>query len=360
MMSKRSNLLSPSEQETLEIRDFIYHIVIADAERPEYLSQINLTSQTQKDFFKKLIIDTAKGTQFVFSDPDDNEIKGYCNAILENPTDNFVSNSCDIVGEFFKQHSSSTNNGIVIVARVTIGHQPNQHNMIAVIKVDYTPVLNQKRDSSDSTIVSFEELIETLAETEISVQKKALIDVSNKFEWDVVAVERNKGGKNYDSDKALTDFFRKFLSVRLRLNNSTYTRLVISAVNDWAKQYDGDMESTPSDLKAKTVSLLEVYDDQPFSLDTLKEVVCNHRSATEKQSLAADFDNYMAEKGLSGVSFTPRKNSIQPADRKTTLSTDDDVKVIFSGSAEDNNIEIEKLADDTTKITITTTGYKES
>jgi hypothetical protein len=359
-MSKRSNLLSPSEQETLEIRDFIYHIVDAKNDVPEYLSQINLSGQSQRDFFKKLIVDTAKGTQFVFSAPDDNKVKNYCDGILADPSGSFVKFSRDIVRDFHEHHSGTTTSGIVIVARVTIGHQPNQHNMIAVIKVDYTPVLNQKRDSADPTIVSFEELIETLAETEVSVQKKALIDVGNKFEWDVVAVERNKGGKNYDSDKALTDFFKKFLSVRLRLNNSTYTRLVISAVNDWAKQYDGDMESTPSDLKAKTVNLLEAYDDQPFSLDTLKEVVCKHNSAAEAQSLAADFDDYMAEKGLSGVSFTPRKNSIQPADRKTTLSTDDDVKVIFSGSAEDNNIEIEKMTDGTTKITITTTGYKES
>lgn len=349
----RNSVLTEAQRNELVVEDFIYHILKSSEDEPDYLDEVVLSSESQRNFFKKIIAETGRGTQYNFIDKENSHLVAACNSIIINPSAEFIDQSKEIARIFLNQHSGKTADGVLIIARATISANTQRQSLIALIKLDYSTVLRQQRDAKQSTKVRLEEIIEALSEQAASVQKRALIQLDNTFSWDVLAVERKKSGAVLDTEDAITDYFKRFLGVRLKQNDSAITKQVVVACHKWAKQYDGDLGGkTPADIRHSVISLLDAYSEAELSFEEIKNQICRHSDAAEAEKMSSSFDSYMDETGLGGIVFSPKSGSIPKKDRKGEWITDAGIKVIWEGERNPNILDKKKQADGSFIITI--------
>lgn len=344
-MRDRISAVPAASINSLEVHEFIYHIMIQGTSLPEYLKEVSLTFD-QRKFFTEMIQECTKGTQYIF-DERNKEGKGeeesllstWCNEITQDPKKYFESNSKKIAKDFLRFHPNTAVSGILIVSRVTMEIDTETKSFIAIIKVDYTKVLQQIRNKNDNLKVSFKEISDSLAENKSAIQKRALIDVNNIFKWDALAVERGRVGKKLDSDKAITDYFERFLGVKLLANDSVYSRRVPSLVSKWAGTVEG---LSKSEAKATAVALINAHDGQVLSMDDIAVAVCAHENEDVHNERLISFKNFMGreENAMEGVQFVARPASIPDSDKVNCYRTNKHVIVKFEGSPESNGIEI--------------------
>ncbi|MCW0921210.1 nucleoid-associated protein [Pseudomonas sp. RG1] len=360
-MRNRVSVLTEVQRNELVVENFIYHILKSGEDEPECLDEVLLSSDTQRAFFKKIISETGQGTQYTFVDKENSHLVTACNAIVEEPDIQFVEQSKEIARLFLGQHSAGqTADGVLIVARVTIISGTSRQSLVALIKLDYSTVLRQQRDAVQNTRVRLEEIIEALSEQAAAVQKKALIQLGDDFAWDVLAVERKKTGAVLDTEDAITDYFKRFLGVRLRVNDSTLTKQMVVACHRWARAYDGDLGGrTPSDVRHSVIGLLDAFADGELAYSEIKDRVCIHTDPAQVTRMKSSFDSHMDELGLGGVSFSPKPGSIPNKDRKGEWITDAGVKVIWQGERNPNILDKTKQADGSYIITIRATTVEE-
>lgn len=334
---QRSLAISQSMRESISIHKFIYHILLSSEDEVDYLSAVSLT-ETQKEFFQEMIAESSRGTKYTFVDSDNSLLYEKCNEIVGNLDDDdlFIRASKQLANSFKSQHDKRMADGIVIVTAFSMLVNMQPKNFVAILKLDYKPVLQQKRDENDPTKVTFEEITDSLLEEKAAIQKRAIIDVGESFNWDAIAIERGKTGAKQDSDVAIGDHFRNFLSVKLLENNTVLMRKAISHSKKWATQHE---ELVPSDVKARVISYIEAHDEQTVNMDDIKELVCNCDNPDTKTRLESSFDSYMDEVGLNGVQFTPSSNSIPKKDKKTKLKTNMNVTVEWQGEMRDAGVE---------------------
>lgn len=361
-MRNRSSVLTEKQRGELIVENFVYHIIRTDQDEPEYLDEVVLSSEEQKRFFRDIIAETGQGTQYAFLDRKTSTIVQICKPILENPDNNFIDQSRQLAASFLSYHSGGqTSNGVFIVARATVPDGTSRKSLLAVIKLDYSPVLRQRRLSGKLARVSLEEIVEALSEQKSSVQKRALIDLEENDNWDILAVERKKTGSVLDTEDAITDYFKRFLGVKLRENSSSITKRMVTECHRWAKSYDGDLDGrTPADVRHSLISLMDAYEDGELSYDEVKDRVCRHKNPELVKRMRRSFDNHMDESGLSGVTFSPKPNSIQKSSRKGKWETDTGIQVIWQGERNPNLLDKEKQADGSYIITIKANDISEN
>lgn len=323
--------LNAESRESLTIHKFIYHTIEPKKEESavSLLTEVVL-DESQKEFFKGIILQSAQGTRFKFNDPDNSPFVRECKRIISNP-DEFIDASGQLVLQFATAHDKRMADGVVIVALVSMLVGGRAQYFISLLKVDYARVMEQKRDAQEPTKVTLREIADSLSENKSDIQKRALIDVQDIFPWDVIAIERSKSGQVVDTDEAVGAHFKRFLSVSLMYNDSTYTKNTVAAVNAWAKTQPG---IDPVETKAKAVSFLDANDGQVVSLDSIRDIVCTSESDEVRQQLVSSFNNFMDTNELNGVSFVARKGSITPSERKSKMTTNNGVEVIWYGSKE--------------------------
>ena len=353
-MRNRSSVLNQNQRDELRVENFVYHIIKANEETPEYLEEVVLSSDTQREFFRGIIAETGQGTQYVFLNSETSTLASYCRNIVEDPDDNFIETSREIADSFLSYHTAGrTSDGVLIVARVTIPVAIERQSLIALIKLDYTPVLRQRRMEDGSARVALEEVMEALSEHKSSVQKRAIIDMGNNFNWNVLAVERKKVGAVLDSEDAISEYFKSFLTVRLKQNDSTITKKIVVECHRWAKNYDGDMDGkTPADIRHTVINLIDACADGELTYDELKERVCRHRDENQAQRILTSFDRHMDEAGFSGITFSPKPASVTNRDRKGEWETDSGIKIIWNGERNPNVLKKERQEDNSYLITI--------
>lgn len=347
---ERPSSISEDSIKTLKIHEFIYHIMIQGTSLPEYLDEVVL-SPSQEKFFTEKVTECARGTQYLFEDVNSSLTPTLCSEIVENPASNFVENSKKLAEHFLVSHPNTASSGVLIVTRITMQINTVTKSFVAVIKVDYTKVLQQVRDKKNSKLMKFKEIVDSLSEDKNAIQKRVLIDVENTFKWDVLAVERGRVGQKQDSDSAITNYFKKFLSVVLRLNDSVYSRKIPGAVFNWAKTEE---DVNASDARAKVVALIKANDGQQMSIDDICTVICAHEDKIKNTTLTSSFKKYIKREDveLDGVNFIAREKSISTSDKTSKLKTNHNVTITFDGTLEERKIEIEKLESGQQRITI--------
>ena len=348
--NQRALAISQTMRDSITIHRFIYHILLASEDEVDYLSAVNLTT-TQMEFFQEMIAESSRGTKYTFVDTENAPLNEQCSELVTNLNDDnlFIRTSERIAHNFKAQHDKRMADGIIIITTFSMVVNAQPQNFVAILKLDYKPVLQQIRDSNDPTKVSFEEITDSLLEEKTAIQKRAIIDVGDSFNWDVIAIERGKSGAKHDTDVAIGDHFKNFLSVRLLQNNTVLMRSAISHSKKWASQHQ---ELTPSDVKSRVINYLEAHDEQSINMDNIKELICEHDNPDVKARLENSFDVYMDNVGLNGVQFTPSANSIPKKDKKTKLKTNMNVTVEWQGEMKDVGIE-QRNINGRTVITIT-------
>lgn len=319
MATNRSLVINQTMRDSIKIHDFIYHILITSADDVDYLEQVTLNPK-QTDFFKEMIAESSRGTKYQFKDRVDPSLFNDCSMILDNPDDDdFFINQSEIIAKNFKaEHDKRMADGIVIITVFSMEVNSKRERFIAILKLDYKPVLQQVRDPKKPKHVIFKEITDSLVEDKSAIQKRAIIDIGDSFDWDVIAVERSRTVAEQDTESAIGDHFSNFLNVKLLMNNSAMTKKAITHIYQWAK---GEQTLTATDIKAKTIHYVEAHDGKTINMDDVRGLICDHPDEKIKADLTTSFDTFMDEVGFNGVQFTARKNSIAASEKKNKVTT---------------------------------------
>lgn len=343
----RESVLLSNHRDSLNIESFIFHVILKDEDTPRYFDVVTFRDNKQRDFFKEIILMAAEGTQYIFTDRENSDFVHNCQEILENPAENFVPLSRTLASSFRQLHIGHVNDGVFIVARVSMLVDGERRSFLSLLKVDYANVLQHVRDRiGTNEVVTFNEITESIAEDKKNIQKWAFIDVGGSFGWDVLAQQRGRTGRQANTPEAISDYFKQFLCVTERENDSTLTRSVVQAVNEWSRKQEG-LPEVSSNYKSRALDYMGAADT--FNTDEFINLIVRDEDSERKQRIMNSLREYLSEKGLAGQTFTPKAGSLPTAQKKNTLKTTNGVTIIWEGQAEDRGIQIE-----TTRIN----GYK--
>lgn len=362
--------------DSLQIENFIYHVIRHDTEEPSFNDEVTL-EQEQKEFFERQIRQACEGTQFLFSNPADNTCRIDCLDILGDIT-TLVPKSRVLTQRFFSAHNRTMSDGIFIVAVVSVLVGDQRHKLLSFLKIDFTTVYQQKRNEVDGRhIVSLTRIIDSLADTPKALQKWAILDPGTEFAWDVIALQRGKTDKVKDTNEAISDYFRNFLQVIVRDNPSSLTKKTVTKTSDWSRRVAGMLPShvKHTDIKARSVSFFDSHDQfdtdsyvehvlgsfipPELKEDDLTEEQLRQKASYLQQQMACkdSLIDMLTTSEISGQVFECRPNSIPSANRKSKLVTGEDVAIFFKGELADNNIKIEDENGEKV-ITIRTTQFE--
>lgn len=344
-------------KESVRIENFIYHIIRKDVEEPVYNDQVSLSPE-QKIFFESCIRSACDGTQFIFTDPDNNTCKADCEAILDDVSGQLNPVSRRLSGRFFSAHNRSMSEGVFIVSVFSVLLNDNRHNLLAFLKVDYSTVYQQQvTHVNGQQLVSLTRVMDSLADSPKALQKWAVVDPSNTFAWNVLALQRDTTSAKKDTEVAISGYFKNFLQVTVRENASTLTKNTVSGVNEWARGLaDIPEDMGRSDFKSRAINYFENTDT--FNTDIFVERVLgsymsedlSDEEKAERHDLKvvheASLRNFLAEKGIAGQVFESKPASIPRSSKLTTLKTSTGVKVSYQGTRRSNNIEVSQIGNE--------------
>ncbi len=356
-MARQSVLLS-THRDSLIIEDFIFHVILKNEDTPRYFNEVTFTDDSQRKFFTDLILAAAEGTQYVFSDREHSDFVRNCQLIIDDPKSNFVTQSKILTHSFHELHSGNVNDGVFVVTRVSMVVDNERRSFIALLKVDYARVYQQIEERNDNNIrITFKEIQESIAEDKSKIQKWALVDISNKFGWDVLAKQRGRSGKQADTPEAISDYFKRYLGVTERECDSNLTRAFVTNVFAWARQQEGLPEcEIPNNYKARAISYMEATNT--FDSEKFVDFVVRDDEPDRKEQLINSLTEYLRNQGLHGQVFSPKPDSLPKSQKKNTLKTEFGVTVIWEGNMNANGITIDDNSDQNYKvITIKTPNY---
>jgi hypothetical protein len=328
-MSTRNLVITQEMRDTITIYNFIYHILKTEVDTVEYLTAVTLTKDQTK-FFQDMIAESSRGTKYRFADKAHAPLYTQCSALLGNIHDDtiFLDESKSIAHNFKATHDKRMANGIVVVTTFSMVVNTQTHNFVAIIKLDYKPVLQQIRDQSDPTKVTFQEITDSLLEDKAAIQKRAIVDIGQSFDWDVIAVERGKSASKQDTDVAIGDHFKNFLSVSLLEDNSAVTRKAITHASKWAQKHT---ELASAEVKSRVINFLDAHNEQNINMDDIRDLLCENTNPITKVMLTNSFNSYMDDVSLSGVQFTSKANSIPKSEKRTKVKTNKNVILQWEG-----------------------------
>lgn len=344
------SVLSQAQRDSLAIHNLIFHIIdpeIKEDDHVVYLDEVQL-QEKQKDFFLDRLRDIAEGTQYVFSQ-DAVHLKEKCEALLDDE-DNFNQLSRQITADFAGRHQEQMSAGVFVIAVVTfLAAAHNQRKLILLVKMDRRPSFSYKyKNEGGKRIAIMEEVENALSETKAAVQKSAVIDVTNFFAWDVLAYDRVK-------KPLLSDYFKGFLGVLNRHQDSELTRIAHATVRKWAKVLKVEDLPEGEDLFSFTGRAFNYLSDRDqFDTDSFVDTVVRDEDVARKAVLSAGLRQALVDAGVAGQLFSPKPASIPKRDSQQVYKTAEGVTISFVGDKDLVGMRIEPKPDGGKIITIET------
>ncbi|WP_372374146.1 nucleoid-associated protein [Vreelandella venusta] len=341
-------VLTQEQRKTLEIEDFIFHIIDPDAPgKVIKLDEVQLQDK-QKAFFLDRLRDIAEGTQYVFN-LDAANLQEHSRQLIHE-RDGFINLSYSLTQEFARLHGGQMSAGVFIVSVVKyLAAAHDWRQLVFLVKMDQQESFTysyEERDGKRVAIVN--EIPNALNENKRAIQKSALIDSTDRFAWDVLAFDRVKR-------PMLGDYFRDFLGVIERQQDSVLTKSAHAAVRKWAKEFP--KEDLPQGEDVNTYlgrAFNYLKDNDTFDTDGFLNVVIRDEDATRKEDCVRSLHEVLADAGVAGQSFRPRPDSLPKKQRKQTYETVEGVTIIYEGTQETAGIDIDFLEDGGAKVTIST------
>lgn len=362
-MAAKESQLSATELGSLDLKRLIFHVYDPSRTDDSLIcldADVPLTQGTYAPFFKERLRDSSRGTQFVFHG---NHLptRDLCAKLISHP-EQIVPISKEIAEAFASHHRGrQMAAGVIIIALASVITGGNELGLVFILKVDHKPVLTYQLATDDHDLVTAQvrAVADALVEDKAAVQRSALIDISTTYAWDVLASERNEGAA-----PELRQFFKAFLSVEMREDASVLTRRAVDAVSGWSRALSE--ENRPPDEvwhRYRERATQYMFDHAEFDTDEFINTVVRDEDRERRERTKQSLKEALAEKGLSGQSFKTRPNSLSVAQRKTKLTTDEGVRIIYEGDQGSRRITIR---DDPERglgakiVTILTTGITES
>ncbi|NVM66614.1 hypothetical protein FHW88_004932 [Mucilaginibacter sp. SG538B] len=331
-MAKES-VLTAAEKESFEIERFIFHIIIQSDPAPIYLDEVELNEEQIK-FFQFRFKEISEGIQHVFKNSADSQFKEYCQQLVDDPNGQFVRISKILSASFKREHSKSTADGVFITALVKV---EGSRQLIFLLKLDNRKVYQYKINKSKAAL---EEIKDTFVEDKKAIQKSALIDISDYYAWDVLAKERTPG-----LQKGIREYFSKFLDVVEKDTPSKLTEKAVSTVRQWAIANKAELDPGEDISSYKNRAIAYLSATPTFKTEDFINSVVVDDDEMRMEKLSQLLQDFCDEKGLTGQSFKPNKNSLTRNVKKNVRQTAEGVKIEWEGNPEDNLISIPNTKD---------------
>lgn len=350
MSQPLEGVLNQAHRDSLEIVDFIFHIIDPEAEEGQevvYLDEVQLQSR-QKAFFLERLREAAEGTQYVFK-PDAVHLKEKCQQIVAEPL-RFVELSRQITENFSSRHDGQMSAGVFVVSKVRYLVSANDwQNLVFLIKMDRRSSFSYSyTEQNGRRIAVMSEIENALNETKTAIQKSALIDVSNIFSWDVLAFDRVK-------KPLIGDYYRGFLGVTERQQDSALTRTAHSTVRKWAKRLTAEQMPSGEDALGYVGRALNyLKDHDAFDTDEYLNAVVRDDDSQRKAELIGLLREELASTGVAGQHFKPRPDSLQSKDKKQVYQTAEGVTISFEGDKTIVGLSIQDIGNNRKRISIET------
>ncbi len=331
--------LTVAEKDSLEITHFIFHIIIAGEDEPEYLEEVEI-DVAQKQFFKDRIIDASSGTQYVFTGPEQNNLRTSCVQILDDPGTNYLTESKKIAASFLGHHSGRMSDGVLIISRITIVKNDQLVPMVSLIKMDHQRVLQYSLEDTDvGRRAVIEEITNSFVEDKSAMQKVALIDIGKQYAWDVIARERGAA-------EGVAEYFRRFLGTTERESASVLTKKAVQAVRNWAVLFRQDLpdDMDPTLVKSRAVTYMNTHDT--FNTDSFLEMLVSDDDQERKAQNLRSLREHLEAEGIAGQTFATRPAVLTRSVTRNKYSTEEGVKIEFDGAATARGVSLPKERDD--------------
>tara|TARA_R110000850_G_scaffold16079_17_gene50230 strand:+ start:16215 stop:17261 length:1047 start_codon:yes stop_codon:yes gene_type:complete len=328
-MAKESSL-SKAIRESVKIEKFIFHVVIKGEDEPRTMTRVDLEPK-QRAFFCQRIADSSEGTQFKFREKDMGTALR-CKRIVDDPENNFLPESINLATDFQEEHKGNVTDGAFIVAHFTIEVDGSTVPMIAMIKMDHSRVLEYKiQQEAGGSVAKISEILNSFVESKTAVQKCAIVDVGDTFDWDVLAFEKKK-------TIGIAEYFRVFLKVTESDNSSNLTRKAVSSTFTWARANSADLPEVPRHYKERAIQYLEMSDH--FDTAAFVDAVVKDDDVERKARLMDGLLDELTVIGVAGQRFAPKPGSIPDRDKRNKLITKEKVQIIWFGDEESAGIKI--------------------
>lgn len=325
--------LTAEERNSLKLTHFIFHIIIADEDEPYFLEEVQV-DDAQKSFFIDRVIDASVGTQFTFSNRDQNRLLQSCRAILENPSENFLQSSKDIAADFLGHHSGRMSDGVIVISRVTIVKHGVLIPLVSLIKMDHQRVLQYSlEDTPEGRRAIIAEITNSFVEDKSAMQKVSLVDIGDQYAWDILARERGAA-------EGVAEYFRRFLGATEKDTAFNLTKKAVAAVRQWATMFKQNLPDgvDSTSIKARAVNYMHSHDT--FNTDTFLEMLISDDDPARKERNINSLRAHLETTGIAGQTFPTRPASLTSKITKNKFSTEEGVKIEFDGAADQRGVTI--------------------
>ncbi len=345
--------LTEEQKNSLQIKEFVFHIIDPNISEEDHILPIDEVQlhEKQKIFFLDRLKEILTGTQYIFK-ADAGLLKQKCIELTAYPKKiNEISRT--LASDFTGRHKGSMSIGIFVVAQVQFLAKANTwKKLILLLKMDQSESFSYKRVEINGKFVAvLNENENSLSRDKNSIQKSAVIDADNYFAWDVLAYDRVQKPR-------LGDYFKAFLGVQERLQEAVLTRTALSTVKQWVKsipQEDLPEGEDSASFSGRAFDYLK--NNINFDSDSFIETVVRDENKDRRDKLKDQLKAKLTETGVYGQTFVPKPESLKRKETLSKMITKEGVSVIFQGSREAVGIDVVKLKNGKTRITIETSSY---
>lgn len=342
-------VLSQNQRASLEIVDFIFHIIDPDGDEDNkviYLDEVKLHAQ-QRVFFLARLTEIAEGTQYIFKE-NAVHLKKPCIEMLSSP-ERFVDLSKEMTEHFSGRHKGQMSAGVFIIATVKYLLKANDwQKLVFLVKMDKSQSFSYTYKIENGKRIAELPLIKNaLAETKSAIQKSALIDVSNIFVWDVLAFDKK--------NPLLGGYYKDFLGVTERQTDSALTRNTHTTVKKWARTLTKEQMPENEDAISYTGRAFNYLNDHDvFDTEEFINTVVRDDDQERKTLLQNGLKEELALAGISGQRFRPQPGSLRGKDKKQVYKTEEGVVITFVGSKEAAGLSTVSMGNNKQRIIIET------
>lgn len=325
-----------ADRANFQIERFIFHIIIEDDELPTFLESVEITP-SQIEFFKERFVEASEGTQYVFAEREHSNFYNNCCELVANDGQNFLRLSKTLTQDFKTHHIGTVNDGVFVVAIVNTG---DENKLVFLIKMDHSKVLRYiLQNTPEGRRATMEEVFNSIVEDKKAMQKVAIVDLGERYSWDVLAKDRNK-------TTGIADFFLNFMNVIERETSSQLTIRAVASARQWAVAAKEQFPELPeaSVIKHRAIQYMDthtIYDNDSF-MDMVLVNQDENRDQDRELEKRNSFNNFLIEKGVAGQSFEPKPNSISRKEKENIRRTREGVEIKWEGEPSANGINIEE------------------
>jgi len=320
---------SPHDLAELKIEHFIFHIIAKEEEGPRFLDAVPL-GKDQFEFFKEQFkLAVATSVEYQFIEPDTSSTYRDIDELVSTPNQNFVSATKRLAQSFHSYHRGNVNDGIFIIALVAL---PEAGRLLFLVKMDYEKVLDfVVQDVEESSQAILREVTNPIVQSKEAIQKVAIVDVGQQYEWDVLANDRATG-----SQPTVSRYFSDFLQVKPLENDLSWMNKTVATALEWARSNKDELAELPGHYKEKAVEYMESH--PVFEADEFVDNLLHEEPKDLRPTLTASFRNVLDQQGISAVTYRPDFESLSA--KPSRMITQEGVRIEFRGSMAANFIEI--------------------